>query len=422
MVRALLTVTVLAFLAGCGRADDPAPRPQASAAAAAPADAVLAVWNEAKGSELFWADGATLEPVNGRSLAFSYFYSVAERSPDGGTLALGAGERGYVQLVDLERMRSLGTLDLGAGEFVERLHWTAPDRLLVSLGGLPGRAAALDPATGDVLSSPELDGTILVSSEAGDDLVFLLAPSEGIGPARVARFDGRSVRVAELSEIRAGWEQVGEVEEDYRARQVIPALAVDPAGTRALVVPAGNRVGEVDLRSMEVSYHDLSEPVSLLGRLRDWLEPAAEAKLIDGPERNAVWLTHGLVAVSGAQYAADGDDLDVTPAGLALIDPDDWSVRRVSEEPNWVELKGGALLAAAWPQDGGSHTLIVSDPDGTERFTLVRGSADVSQVSGEHLYVASGEGRRYEIVDLVTGATVGRATPGRPTWLVQTGD
>lgn len=53
MLRALLTVTVLAFLAGCGRADDPAPRPQASPAAAAPADAVLAVWNEAKGSELF---------------------------------------------------------------------------------------------------------------------------------------------------------------------------------------------------------------------------------------------------------------------------------------------------------------------------------------------------------------------------------
>lgn len=360
--------------------------------------------------------------MNRRSLAFSYFYSVAERSPDGKTLALGAGERGYVQLVDLERMRSLGTLDLGAGGFVERLHWTAPDRLLVSLGGQTGRVAALDPATGEIRSSHELRGTILRSSEAGDELVLLLAPADGIGPAGVARFDGRSVRVAELSEIRAGLEQVGDVEEDYRARQSLPALAVDPTGTRALVVPAGNRVGEVDLRTMEVSYHDLSEPVSLLGRLRDWLEPAAEAKLIDGPERSAVWLPSGLVAVSGADYSADGDDFDVTPAGLALIDPDDWTVRRVSDEPSSVELREGVLLASAWPRDGVPLTLLVADPDGTERFTLVPEKGDLAQASGEHLYVASGEGRRYEIVDLVTGATVGRATPERPTWLVRTGD
>jgi hypothetical protein len=82
---------------------------------------------------------------------------------------------------------------------------------------------------------------------------------------------------------------------------------------------------------MQVRYHDLTEPVSLLGRLRDWLEPAAHAKMVDGPDRNAVWLPSGLVAVSGNTYASEGDTLDVTPAGLSLIDPSDWSTRRVSD-------------------------------------------------------------------------------------------
>ena len=81
---------------------------------------------------------------------------------------------------------------------------------------------------------------------------------------------------------------------------------MEPSGSRALVVPAGNRVAEVDLETLEVRYHELSEPVSLLGRLRDWLQPAAHAKTIDGPDRNAVWLESGLVAVSGANSAADG--------------------------------------------------------------------------------------------------------------------
>ena len=78
-----------------------------------------------------------------------------------------------------------------------------------------------------------------------------------------------------LNEVPAGWEQIeGTDDSDYRARQSVPGLAVDPEGKRALVIPAGGRVAEVDLDSMEVAYHELSEPVSLWGRLRNWLEPA----------------------------------------------------------------------------------------------------------------------------------------------------
>ena len=174
----------------------------------------------------------------------------------------------------------------------------------------------------------------------------------------------------------------------------------------------------MDLRSLKVAYHDLAEPVSLLGRLRDWLEPSAHAKAMDGPDRNAVWLPSGLVAVSGSQYTMDGDSVDVTPAGLALIDPTDWSIRRLSDEPGWVTFRGGALLASAWREGTDEQALIVFDSDGTLRFSLVREGSDFSQVSGHHLYATTPDGTRFEIIDLETGETVGRAAPRLETWLL----
>jgi hypothetical protein len=63
----------------------------------------------------------------------------------------------------------------------------------------------------------------------------------------------------------------------------------------------------------------------------------------------------------------------------------------------------------------------VFSPDGTPRFELERrGQADLSQTAGEHLYVSTLDGRKFEIVDLATGETVGRAAPERPTYIVFT--
>jgi hypothetical protein len=422
MTRLFLGMALAAALLtpGCGQTDA-APAPSVPATPPR-AGKVLAVAEDKVGSEFFWADARTLEPADGRSVAVSYFYSAAERSPDGRMLALGADERGYVQLVDLDRMKSLGTIDTGAGGFIDHLHWAAPDLLLASIGGPRARAAALEPSTRRVLSERELGGTVLSSYPAGDELILLLAPSDRIGPARLAAFDGCRVRFAALDGIRAGWQEEGDTPEDHRVRQAIPALAVEPSGGRALVVPAGNRVAEVDLETMEVAYHDLSEPVSFLGRLLDWLDPAADAKVSDGPERNAVWLPSGLVAVSGSNYVADGQEVDFTPAGLALIDPSDWSVRRVSDEPNWVTFEGGTLLASAWNDDSNEQKLLVFEADGTPRLSLARRESDLTQISGSgrHLYAASEDGMRYEILDLATGKRVGGARPERSTWLVET--
>jgi hypothetical protein len=424
MLRRILLAAVLVLaLAGCGGSEDaqtPGPTSSTGTTTAKPptGEPVLAGRSAGTDSEIFWADPLTLEPVDGRSAAIPFFLSVAEPAPTGDLLAVGGSEQAVVQLVDGDGMRALRTIELGAGAFVERLHWARPDLLLASLGGSPSQAAALDPETGEVLSVEPLGGTVLYSEPAGDELVFLIAPPDRIGTARLAVFDGSTLRSTQLTEIRAGYEQEGETEEDFRARQSIPALAVDPDGGRALVVPAGNRVAEVDLATLEVRYHDLAEPVSLLGRLRDWLEPRAHAKALDGPDRNAVWLPNGLVAVSGSHYVDDGDQMSVTPAGLALIDPSNWTVRSLSDEPSWVTFRDGALLASAWKSGSDEQTLIVFDEDGDLRFSLVREAADLSQVSGGRLYAATYSGTRFEIIDLATGETAAEAQPRRETYLV----
>jgi hypothetical protein len=428
--RFLLVAAAVAALAGCGGSSDTgAPTTRSTAATTSqssspvPEDQVLAAASDGAGSELHWVDGRTLEPVDDRGVEVPFFMSVGERSPDGDLLAVGESEGGAVQFIDVDRMRTLGTADVGSASYVERLHWVKPDLLLASLGGTPGMVAAINPETQQVLSVHDLGGAALYSRPAGEELVSLVAPTSRIGPARLVVFDGSELREASLAEVPAGWEQIeGTDEGDYRARQSVPALAVDPEGTRALVIPAGARVAEVDLDTMEVRYHDLTEPVSFWGRLRDWLEPAAQAKAIDGPDRNAVWLPTGLIAVSGAQYTDDGETMKITPAGLSLIDPSDWSVHRLSDEPSWVTFRGGALLASAWKQGSEKQKLIAFDPDGTPRFTLVREAADLSQTNGSHLYATAYNGTRFEIVDLETGETVGRAAPKRETWLLYVDD
>jgi hypothetical protein len=421
MLRSLpLAAAALFTLAACGGADEVA-TPPPGPTKPVPSDRVLAAWSDASGSELFWADARTLEPVDDRSYPVPFFFGAAERSPDGTALAVGGSEAGVVDIVDLERMRSLGTIDLPTATTVDQLHWTAADRILATLWGEQSKVAALRPGAHEPIAVHDLDGMIIKASPAGDALAILLAPSDGIGPARLALFDGDEVRYASLPGVQAGWDESGD-QENYRARQLLPALAVDPSGSRAVVIAPGNRAVEVDLASLTATPHELAQAASLLERFRNWLEPGAWAKMIDGPELNAVWLSTDLIAVSGVTYTTEGDSTSATPAGLALVDPGNWSVRHVSDAPAWVTLRGGALLGSTWDEESGAQALHVFGPDGTPRFELERRvQADFSQTAGEHLYVSTQDGRKIEIVDLTTGETVGRASPTRPAALVFTG-
>jgi hypothetical protein len=420
MFRSLaLTGAAWLTLAACGGTEEAATPPPAPAKPP-PTDAVLAAWSDASGSELFWADGRTMEPVKDRSYPVPFFHGTAERSPDGAMLAVGGSETAVVDIVDLKRMRSMGTIELSAGTTVDRLHWPTTDRILASLWGEQPQVAALQPGARKPIAVHDLNGMILKSSPAGDGLVLLLAPADRIGPARLALFDGEKVQYVDLPDVRAGWDESGE-QEEYRARQLVPALAVDPSGSRAVVIAPGNRAVEVDLASLTTTSHDLVQAASLLERFRNWLEPGAWAKMIDGPELNAVWLPTGLIALSGVTYASEGDSVRATPAGLGLVDPANWSLRHVSDAPAWVTLREGTLLGSAWNEDSSAQSVHVFGPDGTPRFEIERrGQADLSQTAGEHLYVSTQDGREFEIVDLTTGQTVGRASPERPAYIVYT--
>jgi len=422
MIRSLaLTGAAWLTLASCGGTEEAATPPPAPPKPA-PTGSLLAAWSDTRGSEIFWADGRTLEPVDERSYPVPFFYGAAELSPDGTALAVGGSETGIVDVVDLERMRSRGMIDLPVGTTVDRLHWGEPDRILATLWGEQSKVAALQPGARKPIAVHDLDGMIIKTDVAGNGLVILLAPADGIGQAQLALFDGDELRYVDLPGVQAGWEETGE-QEDYRARQLLPALAIDPSGGRAVVVAPGNRAVEVDLDSLTATSHDLAEQASLFERFRNWLEPGAWAKMIDGPELNAVWLPSGLIALSGVTYTTEGESVHATPAGLALVDPGTWSVHHVSDAPAWVTFRDGALLGSAWNEENGSQTLHVFEEDGSERFALERrGQADLSQTAGGLLYVSTQDGRKVEIVDLATGETVGRAAPERPAYLFFTGE
>jgi hypothetical protein len=422
---ALFTAAAALALVACSGKDHAVSPPPARGSDAAtrptpvppPEVRVLAAWSHRGGNELYWANARTLAPVGRHSLVLPYFTSGAVRSPDGTTLAIGVGDKGVVQFVTAKGLRSLGTVYVGSA-YVHGLLWVSPRRLLVSLGGQPARVAVVDPVKRTVTDRRDIDGIIVSSSPADGALVVLVAPASGIGPASLAAYDGERLRVTGLAGIPAGWSQDVVEGDDPRLQQSVPGLAVDPAGDRAVVVAAGDRAVEVDLGTMAARAHDLAEPVSLLRRLRDWLEPSAEAKSMNGPERVAAWLPSGLVAVSGAHWTTDGSDIDVIPAGLVLIDPSEWSVSRVSDESSTISFTDGTLVASGYRPGSAEQTLTAFDDQGRWRFSLVRDDADLSQIEGGYLYAGWNNGRRYEVVDLRTGTTVRKVRLARSSWIV----
>jgi hypothetical protein len=81
-----------------------------------------------------------------------------------------------------------------------------------------------------------------------------------------------------------------------------------------------------------------------------WLKPKAEAKAMQGPERRAVWLGDGRLAVTGVDYVASvdghGNEQEVDkPAGLKLIDTSNWSVRTLDHTTSSITYADGVLFA-----------------------------------------------------------------------------
>ena len=160
---------------------------------------------------------------------------------------------------------------------------------------------------------------LLARAIVRDRAVFLLAPFDSFGPARVVAADqDGDVTSATIAGITAG-SHFGDAADTGPVGEVrTPGFAVDPAGT-AFVIGADLRVAAVDLATMRVTYH---------GPTR------VPAKALNGTTRIAAWLGGGRIAVSGIDYASSGTGRDLkvttTPFGLHLLDTSTWTYRTLT--------------------------------------------------------------------------------------------
>jgi len=260
------------------------------------------------------------------------------------------------------------------------------------------------------LAVGQVPGQVVSVARAPGGLVLLLSPRGEIGPATLAVADASGrLRSARLDQTWVGtvW-PTGQA--DPMGVQRLAGLAVDPAGGHAYVLGAGEPVAEVELAEMTVAYHDLAEPASLLHRLRRWLQPTAQAKGINGPQRQACWLGDGKIALTGEDVQTWIDarkqwQYHATPAGLTIVDARNWSARKVDSTANQCLAGDGSLVATGvmGSLDAPGTRLSAYDAAGRLRFHVdMTHAIGVFALSAGLLYAY--QDNQIAIVDLGTGA------------------
>jgi hypothetical protein len=345
-------------------------------------------------------------------------------SPEGGVLAVASAVtsgpsadsgRSELELVNVRSLRRIGRLELGMSGLVSKIVWDEPNRIVVLLDD-PPRIVTVETRPLRATSSAAVRGRVVASDAEAGRLVLLLAPTGSIGPSQLALVESDGgVRTVALPEILAGWEAVDVAGDPHGLRQQLPGLAVSPDGTRAVVVPAGDRVAEIELDPLRVSYHELSERTSPFRRLYTWLEGEAKAKTVEGPDRFALWLGGDKVAVTGTNYLSLRDgEFEASPAGLSLLDTRDWSVRTLADQAAGMVAVRDLVLAFGWAhsENDAGIGLRAYGADGEERFHLF-GNAPLDWVDAAwpYAYVPRGGGKRFDVVDLRSGHVVARARP-----------
>ena len=265
-------------------------------------------------------------------------------------------------------------------------------------GGRESAAFVVDPRSGRVLGQRGFDGELSGAVVAGRRMLFMLAPHAAIGQARLAIVDpDGSIRTVVLPGIAAGLTPARD--EQDTARQASPGLAVDPDGTRAVVVSPETLL-EIDLETLAILR---------LKHLADRATTRAR-KRIEGWGRHAVWLRGGAVAVVGRSYSTEGDRVISTTTGLALIDIATGTSRMLDATATGTTRAGDTLLAH------GGTALRGYGLGGTLRFELLAGQdSGYVQTSGRYTYIGSENSTRFVVVDSVAGRMVGTARTPSPT-------
>ena len=393
------------------------------------------------GGRLTRIDESTLRPIGRPSARLGFVATWAVSRSDPRLLAVGArmfdnDREDFVRFVNAGSLRLVKrTVPLGG--WARALLWSRPDRVVALVGRCctPGTwVVTIDPGARRVVSRVELEGDVSVVARAADSLVLLVTPRQQIGPSRldVVGADG-AVRSVALPRVIAGsfWPDGTDPNVEPIGSMRLPALAVDSVSGHAYVVQPDGPAAEIDLASLAVFYRDLAGSPSLLRRFSGWLTPQAEAKGVNGSSRTGIWLGDGLLAVTGADERAvkTGDRLDVsgTPAGLAIVDTRDWTVRALDPGADWVTPVDGLLLATGsrWTSDAPEPTgmgLAAYGADRSLRFRLLPGRPVwVEAALAGRAYVSittESNTSPVEVVDLASGKVVGERTSPVPTPLL----
>jgi hypothetical protein len=347
-------------------------------------------------------DLETLRPVRGQRAPLdgdSWAWSFA---PGGDRIALVSDSPGpELRLIDLRTMRVIGDAKLARRGSAWATAWVSPRRLL---GVVTTRAddtivAGVDPATQRVLWRHKLGGSLRVGEAIHNGLVLILGPRRGLGPSRLVRVSASGgIRAAPLAEIRSG----SAASLDYR-----PGLAIDHSAARAFVVQAGSPVGEVDLRTLEVTAH----PPLLPGRAPD---------ATTGATRDALWLGKGLLAVTGLDTRSSGGE---RPAGLTLVNTLTWSARKIDRRATSAVMARGTLLASSFLYSGGrtlGSGLTGYSLAGTRKFHRYGDDPVSVQPLGSKALVW--RPRRATLIDARTGRELRRFRHRRPFGTAVFGD
>jgi hypothetical protein len=416
-----LAVLVVVLVLGTGTTSSPAKEPTPAATSSAP---VLGISTRLSAGTLAWFDPLTLQPLRGRKVGLGYHTGSYAFSSDRGTLALGdpcdtEGRVASIRFVNARAMRKLADLELsGDYDCASTLAWLRPNRLLavlVSMSTGRSEVVVVDPGARRVLRNVFLpDAPVVATGATSSELVLLLGSSDSFVPARVATIDPDGALHSVVVDGVLIGTTVDQSGQDYHVRTVSPGFAVDPSGRRAFLVPASGPVVQIDLPTLALSSHALDHP-SLLERFFRWLTPAAEAKALEGPVRQARWLGNGVLAVSGSNYSTVGEGQSehvlAKPAGVELVDTGSWHTRMLSSAASDVAVGPGVVIVegGAWDEENqvtSGPGLLAFALDGTTRWTLHAGEQrslyDATPSVG---YVWLSQGKM-EVVDLASGHVV----------------
>ena len=439
MMRPLALAGCIGALALAGTAAPAAPGPNTTATVAAANLPLLGIVDHS----VYSGDGSlarfnpqTLHPSPGRT-ALDGYQQGWSFSPNRHQLVFGNDNESCVggatglRFLDVPGMRTLGEVRLAPNGPVEATAWLDATHVLAIVAVSDCLTTkrtvvfTVNATSRLVVAQATLSGQLLDSTVTHGKLVLLLGPQHALGHARIATVDATGhVRQVVLGQINAGRVLPTPTMDSSLTRINLPGLAIDAGSDTAYVVPAGERLAAVNLRTLRVSYHDLSKKQSLFARFIHWLDPTAQAKGDQGPQRQALWLGNGLLAVTGSDSTMSQDanghwSMTVTPIGLQIINTHSLSYRSLASNISQIQLTGGLLFATGSSYHADQNTsnqtyagLTAYTPTGQQRYHLFGNDAvdEVAAIDG-HGYAAVATTRRGNVHTITFNLS--RGNPGR---------